>query len=1759
MSKFGLLLWKNYTLQKRKVFVTLLEIGLPTFFSLILIFIRQRVITNLVTNSTTWEPYDIANLPSGLAGRLNHLAYAPNEPVIDRIMERVGKKLQLNITGLGFPSEDELVTFMKYDNGTTKQVLAAVIFNSLLQNGTFVNNISVSLRFKSTPQNADKPKFHINPFEQDSSWNTEFQFPLFQRIGPREIKKPCGGQPGYMREGFLPLQLAVNEEIIQEISGNTPDIKVEMRRFPYPPYNDDPFVLVLQQQFPLILMLSFVFIALNIVKDVVYEKERKLKESMKMMGMNNWLHWTAWFVKYFVFQLITVGIMTIFYCIKIPPKGSVIGYSAWSVIFMFLIIYSMTTIMFSFAISVFFSKANSAAAAGGILFFISYIPYFFLQPRYDTLPLYVKLIFCLIPNVAMAFGGQVIGMFEGTGSGVQWSNLSVGVSVDDSFTMLQVWLMLLIDCVLYGAIAWYVEAVFPGEYGVPQRWYFPFTKTYWCGGKSMMNEESSEYTPLLHGTEQNSAYFEDNPVGIKAGIQIRNLRKVFKEGTKKEHVAVAGMTLDMFEGQITALLGHNGAGKTTTMSMLTGFIPVTSGMANVSDYDITTNIDGVRSSLGICPQHDVLFDTLTVDEHLRFFAKLKGCKASALDQEVNTMIQSIGLTSKQHELAKTLSGGQKRKLSMGIALIAGSKVVILDEPTSGMDPDARRHAWDILQSHRAGRTLLLTTHFMDEADHLGDRIAIMANGVVQCCGSSLFLKNKYGAGYHMIIVKQPHCDVTKLTNIINRYVPMARLESNISAEVSYILPREESHKFEELFTDLETNKEALGIASYGASVTTMEEVFLRVGEQTDDDLKERLQDNGIKNQYGSLPKDVAINSGGSSSSASSQNGGTGLTFDVTRFNYGPVLLSQQVVAMFKKRMLHTFRNQLITLTQLLIPLFFTISALIVIKTLPGPTDSPSLVLSLDKFSRNYVSLGTSPSSSFTMNNVSRIYESQFLQKKTSTRVVNVDTLTPYKYIDNNVEMFLEDEGIKSIATYNDEYLIAAQFHTEHTMKDNKTINKDIIRTEFNDQGYHTPAIALQYVSNAMLKYFTNSNYTIEATNAPLPRTLKERLGENSNMKVATTGFTVSFNVLFGFAFLASSFVLFLIKERQTKAKHIQFVSGVHSVSFWSATFLWDFLNYLIPVILLLVTFVAFKMDAYTSGTNLGSILLLFVVYGWAMLPMMYLMSFIFDVPSTGFVWITMWNILSGIATMLAVNILSIPQLQTEDLSKTLDWIFITLLPNYGLAQGLLDFYMNYEYITICSDPIVKQLCGIGATLPCCKGNCGDNCLDFQYNYLSWERNGIGRMLVFMGLQGFLYFAILFLMESQLLRELWYSIKSAVDQRQTNGQEHYQTDNNAFITEDSDVKNERELMASTPINYLVEKYSLVIKNLTKYYGSLRAVNQLNVGISQGDCFGLLGLNGAGKTSTFKMMTGDETVSGGTAYLGGYDIRHSIGKVQQMLGYCPQFDALIDQLTGRETLQMYARLRGIPESEIPRVVNGLISSLLLEQHADKLSGEYSGGNKRKLSTAISLVGNPPILFLDEPTTGMDPVARRLLWDTLSRVRASGRTLVLTSHSMEECEALCTRIGIMVNGVFKCLGSTQHLKNKFGEGYTLIAKIGYPKDGGLPNTQPLMGFIEGTFPGCILKDMHQGMLHYHITNTDLSWAAIFGTMERAKVQFNIEDYSVSQTTLEQVFINFARAQVPPQDMKSGCCKGCCIFFNYCCCSCHSDHEELVSEEIA
>ena len=290
----------------------------------------------------------------------------------------------------------------------------------------------------------------------------------------------------------------------------------------------------------------------------------------------------------------------------------------------------------------------------------------------------------------------------------------------------------------------------------------------------------------------------------------------------------------MYTGQIFALLGHNGAGKTTTLSMLTGLIPPSEGQAQIFDKDLFTQMNQVRTNMGVCPQHDILFDLLTPREHLDVFCDFKGVDPAIKTSEIAKVIDDIDIGAKADSKSQDLSGGNRRKLSVAIALVGGSKFVLLDEPTAGMDLSTRRKLWDMLKRYKSDRIIILTTHYMDEADILGDRIGIMSTGKITCLGSPLFLKNRFGVGYNLTMVKKQK-QASKIGTYLEQHLgPDVQKLSEVSSEVTYQIPKSYSHLFQEFFGKFDNALDEYNIQSYGISVTTLEEVFLRVGHGIDE-------------------------------------------------------------------------------------------------------------------------------------------------------------------------------------------------------------------------------------------------------------------------------------------------------------------------------------------------------------------------------------------------------------------------------------------------------------------------------------------------------------------------------------------------------------------------------------------------------------------------------------------------------------------------------------------------------------------------------------------------------------------------------------------------------------------------------------------------------------------------------------------------------------------------------------------------------------
>ena len=398
----------------------------------------------------------------------------------------------------------------------------------------------------------------------------------------------------------------------------------------------------------------------------------------------------------------------------------------------------------------------------------------------------------------------------------------------------------------------------------------------------------------------------------------------------------------------------------------------------------------------------------------------------------------------------------------------------------------------------------------------------------------------------------------------------------------------------------------------------------------------------------------------------------------------------------------------------------------------------------------------------------------------------------------------------------------------------------------------------------------------------------------------------------------------------------------------------------------------------------------------------------------------------------------------------------------------------------------------------------------------------------------------------------------------------------------------------------------IKNLRKLYKVSRiktcmscgkdkgnlAIKNLSFCVEKGECFGLLGLNGAGKTTTFKCITQEISPSNGEILINGINCQGKFGLIKSQFGYCPQYDAIFEYLTVYENLEFYAKLKGVKQECLQDLITALIREMRLQEFTTKISGRLSGGNKRKLSVAISMICNPPIILLDEPSTGMDPEARRFMWSVIHKMSTKGRksSIIMTTHSMDEAETLCKRMAIMVNGEFVCLGKANEIKNKYGYGYELNLRVKpmteeqenqlYYKKYNIDNKvivrddnfEEILGIIkkenfiseleDGRLGERLLRDMRKNnginisaliSWIYYVENAikfieygrdnfskivieesmennslfkmkknkskNISIGYLFGLFESHKEECSITEYSIQQTSLEQIFNKFSQ----------------------------------------
>ena len=1418
--------------------------------------------------------------------------------------------------------------------------------------------------------------------------------------------------------------------------------------------------------------------------------------------------------------------------------------SSGFIMWLFYMTWFASLIFFCYSLAAVFSTSKIAAVAGSLLYILTWAPAVAVTSGDGAHGSSLWTAVCIFPASGIYQWGLAVAILENAEQGVRWSSLFTNL-IDNgagsgTFSAGGVLLMTALSAASSATWAWYLDKAAPREFGTRLPWWFPVSPGFWRNGHCGVDRPSAP--AALSGDEEADATLIAGalePVSADragtASVVLRSLSKWFPGAVADERVlAVNNLSVSFYANEVTALLGQNGAGKSTTLSMLCGLIPPSNGTACIGGLDISTHMVDVRRRLGVCPQHDVLWPTLSCAEHLALYAAFRGMPRAAIAAETTRVLAEVGLAEKAAAPAGTLSGGQRRKLSLAIAFVGGPSVVYLDEPTTGMDPYSRRFAWNYIRSQTQDRTIILTTHFLEEADLLSNRIAIMTRGRLACCGSPLFLKSRLGLGHHLSLLLAPGNDgvaaAHAVTALLARYAPGSVCETHVGAEMAFLLPSAAASSFPALLRELDARPADLGIASYSVTCSTLEEVFLSIAEHSAADVVEgggasRLTAEDLREAATERKRCAAELRRKTSAAAATQKGCVADAPLVT----GWQLVAHQLMALLRKRALNAKRDRLAWATQYVVPLLFVILGLALshisasARDYPAAELGPSFLADKSLFAAAAPGVGSAAAAFFEQSAAPGF---TLLRQADSTwncsaapvaasaasamaSALGLSAASTPAYCEPAVTkcstLGCTPAGAATASTLDAELLATSEQHKNCRQTSRASCAAIFLeRSEpasrrfaftlaASPSAFHALPAGQSVAHSAIYSSLLGRKARLSVISHPLPDPPGGSMaGQNMILNLL-----VSLCVVLALGSLSASSAIFLVAEKRGHSKHLQMVSGVHRATFWAATAVWDAVNYMLPLIAFIIAFAIAGVPAYTQDGALSVIFAALFLFGASAMPLAYLLHFAFANEMNALAAQMGIYFFFGIAQIIAGTVLrGLAALgKARGAWKVLQKLF-RWLPHYNVGAILFNLTQN------ASMPTEARATPAEVARPELSCMAAEAAV-YMALTLAVEFDVAGHLLR-------LLLRLVALLRKRFMPRTWEQAPSAAPAESAD--------------DDADVTAECHRIAAAHGD---AGDILTLRGLTKtYWGGKTAVHPLTFGVREGEIFALLGVNGAGKTSTFRMLTGETGATSGDALVRGragsaagttaYNVVSELAAVRQRLGLCPQDDGLTGRLTAREHLHFYCAIRGVPPASAAPLADALLLRMGLGRWADRQAGTYSGGNRRKLSCAIALCGEPPCIVLDEPSSGMDAESRRAMWAVLAD-SAPGRAMVLTTHSMDEAEALCTRVGIMVAGRLRCLGSIAHLKATHGDGHTLELRSSAAAAGSVA------AFLAQALPSAVLTEEHAGRLTYAVPPTgDVPLADVFDALERARRDYGVSDYSLVQCSLEQIFVKFASGAV-------------------------------------
>ncbi|KAF9932556.1 ATP-binding cassette sub- A member 1 [Linnemannia zychae] len=662
-------------------------------------------------------------------------------------------------------------------------------------------------------------------------------------------------------DSLLSFTRAVDEAILQIAEGSSVNLTTHLKDFPkVPPMKaSDQVVSNLGAMF---FFCSMMVVFICVLNQIVTEKELHLRHSMQMMGLKTLVYWFSWWLSNALLVLISAVVTCGF---GVAFGFSVFKYSNFGALVITFFLFGLAMVTMAFWITTMVKSSRTAILIGIFLFIIGllfesmvfsnpFVGYIWYDEGTSVAGKYC-LMFLPFFNFGKIFLDMSLfasGRFDLLtstyipGPGFHWNNLydKIPTSYTPTYDTyktrhpdvpapIQSWYLLLMNIGVFAILTLYFDQVVADDYGNRRHLLFFLDPSFyglkirkklsthnWIAAQQANKAKRDAYMAKMSKKDRSELPEEDEDdedvrveremaldSNFDTAARICNLQKVFRESAFKksplDKIAVKDLCLTLQEGKLLALLGQNGAGKSTTMNMLSGLTRSTGGDAIFYGLSMNSEMAEIRSMMGVCPQHDILFDDLTAVEHIRLYAGLKNVPKEEIPRLTEERLNAVRLWKVKDKLSHTYSGGMKRRLSMVISTLGDPKIIFLDEPTTGMDPTNRRHVWSFIEKFKQDRIIILTTHSMEEADILGDRICVMAHGRLRAIGNSIHLKNKFGAGYRISLMTDP-ANTEYVKSQIESRVPDCILKDDSAGALLYQFPPSSMGSIPSLVKWLET-------------------------------------------------------------------------------------------------------------------------------------------------------------------------------------------------------------------------------------------------------------------------------------------------------------------------------------------------------------------------------------------------------------------------------------------------------------------------------------------------------------------------------------------------------------------------------------------------------------------------------------------------------------------------------------------------------------------------------------------------------------------------------------------------------------------------------------------------------------------------------------------------------------------------------------------------------------------------------------------